>query len=631
MSLAAAVEAPPSPPGARLLGSRVVRLARRLRIPERSGGPFGINLRHHPVAVSRLTLPPPPAASAPTVPTAYMRNDAIAKILEETADLLELTGGNPYRASAFTRAARSIGNLEQSVRDRLDDGSLTEVSGIGDGMAGHIADILEGGSFDLRDELISGIPPGLMDVMRVKGLGTKRTRRLWTELDVTSLDELEEAAEEGRITTLDGFGAKTQQNILENVRRLRHYEARQRLSEAWTATQEFLRALRAVEAVDRAKPTGPLRRQREVVEQADVLVGTNDPESVEAWLREQLGDVSSGDAAAITGTLQEGVPLHVHLASPSRFGTAWWRTTGSPEHCAAFVEAYGEPGAHADEESVFGEAGLPLIPAVLRENRNELDAAARGELPALLTTDELQGCLHNHSTYSDGANTVREMAEAARNRGYSYFGICDHSQSLQIADGLSPEAVREQHAEVERLNEAFANDGDEPFQIFHGIESDVLANGSLDYGEQTLALFDFVVASIHTGFSMTKGEATQRLVRAIENPYTRILGHPTGRLLLRREGYPIDHDSIISACADHNVAIELNANPQRLDLDWRWVRSAIDRGVSISINPDAHAIREIDNTRWGVAVAQKGWLTRDHCLNAKSLDAFREWLDSGIR
>jgi DNA polymerase (family 10) len=557
-----------------------------------------------------------------------MSNDEIARVLQETADLLELTGGNPHRARAFSRAARSLSGLDDAVADRLGEGTLVDVSGIGDAMAGHVADILHGGSFALRDELLSAVPPGLMDVMQVKGLGTKRTRRLWTELDVTSLDELEQAAEADRITTLDGFGAKTQQNILENVRQLRRYNARWRLADAWTATRSFLQDLRAVDAVERAERTGSLRRRRETVEQAEVLVATAQPAAIREWVASRLDDVSR-DESGMAGRLTEGVPLHVHLTSPDRFGTAWWRTTGAPAHCSAVEETGGVSDDHADEETFYRAAGLSYVPPALREGRGEVDAAAEDTLPPLLAPDDLDGCLHNHSTYSDGAHSLREMAEAARERGFSYFGICDHSQSLRIADGLSPGEVRAQRAEVDRLNETYADGPGAPFRVFHGIESDILGDGSLDYEPEVLDLFDFVVASVHTGFSMTEAEATQRLIRAVEHPHTRILGHPTGRLLLQREGYPIDHARVIDACAEHGVALELNANPYRLDLDWRWVRRATERGVLIAINPDAHATQEIDYVKWGVAVGRKGWLTSDQCLNAKSLDAFTHWLDEG--
>lgn len=556
-----------------------------------------------------------------------MSNDDIAQVLQETADLLELTGGNPYRARAFSRAARSLQTLEGPAADRLRNETLTEVSGIGDAMAEHVADVLHGGTFPLHDELLSAVPPGLMDVLRVKGLGTKRTRRLWTELDVTSLDDLEQAAENNRITALDGFGTKTQQKILDNVRQLRRYEAKWRLPEAWSAARSFLSRARDLDAVDRAELTGALRRRRETIERVEMLVGTSRPDAVRDWMASHLDDGSSREATPIEGTLEEGIPVQVHLTSPDGFGTAWWRTTGTADHCAAFEEAHGAPTDYGDEKSLFREAGLAFIPPELREDRGEVDAAATDSLPALLTEADLHGCLHNHSTYSDGSNTLREMAEAARDRGFSYFGICDHSQSLRIAEGLSPEEVREQRAEVNRLNDTLETNTNSSFRIFHGIESDILGDGSLDYETDLLGSFDFVVASVHTGFSMTEEEATQRLVRAVEHPYTRILGHPTGRLLLRREGYPIDHARVIAACAEHGVALELNANPHRLDLDWRWVRAATERGVLVSINPDAHAVQELDYIRWGVAVGRKGWLTPDQCLNAKSLEAFVRWLE----
>ncbi len=554
-----------------------------------------------------------------------MTNKEIASVLQETADLIELTDGNPHRARAFSRAARSLGNLEDAVTDRLTDGTLTHVGGIGDAMADHVADVAETGTFPLHDELLNAIPPGLLDVMRVKGLGTKRTRRLWQELDVTSLDELETVAETDRITNLSGFGTKTQQNILENVRQLRRYDEQWRLSDAWSEASSVLGTLRALDAVQQAEPTGALRRRMETIEQIDIIVATTAPAALHDWADERF-EVSSTNDEKLTGTLPQGIPLHLHLSSPDRFGTQWWRTTGSAPHREAFESAYGTPDAHATEDSLFEAADLPVIPAELRENRGEIDAAENNALPSLLTVEDLQGCLHNHSTYSDGSASLERMAQAARSRGFSYFGICDHSQSLQIANGLSPDDLRKQHEEVQRLNEEFDDDS---FRIFHGIESDILRDGALDYEDDLLAMLDFVVASVHTGFSMTEDEATERVVRAVQNPHTRILGHPTGRLLLSRDGYPLDHARVITACAEHDVALELNANPYRLDLDWRWVQTAIEQGTLISINPDAHSTEELDNVTWGVAVGRKGWLTPEHCLNAQPLADFSDWIRNG--
>lgn len=569
---------------------------------------------------SWLFFPPPT-----TQPSRSMQNDDIAQAFRDTADLLELTAGNPHRARAFSRAARAIEGLEASAAERVQAGTLTEVSGIGAGMAEHVAELVNGGSLPLRDELMGAVPPGLMDVMKVQGLGTKRTRRLWTELGITSLDELERAAEADEITALSGFGAKTQQNILDNLRQLRRYESQWRLDDAWAATHTLLEALRPLPAVNRAAPTGALRRRCETLSRAEVLVATEAPKAVRDWLEDRLAEVALEDKA-VTGRGREGVPFRVHFTPPSHFGTAWWRTTGTEEHCAA-VSTHGEvPTACAEETALYDRLGLAYVPPALRETGEAVAAAARHALPSLITTDDLHGCLHNHSTYSDGSHSLREMAVAARARGYSYFGICDHSQSLQIANGLSPDSVRTQREEVDRLNEELAT-GPSPIRIFHGIESDILRDGSLDYEDALLERFDFIVASVHSGFSMHEDEATERLVRAIENPFTRILGHPTGRLLLRREGYPIDHATIIEACAENDVALEVNANPNRLDLDWRWIRQAADAGVLLSINPDAHSTQQIANTRWGVAVSRKGWLTPQQCLNAKPLPAFVEWLD----
>lgn len=561
-----------------------------------------------------------------------MTNKEIARALNETAQLIELTGGNPYRARALGLAARTLRGLEEPAAERLADGSLTDIDGIGDGLAAQITELLSRGSFELRDELLNAVPAGLLDVLRVKGLGTKKVRTLWDELGITTLDELEDAASAGTIEQLDGFGAKTQSKILRNVKLLRQYSTRRRFADVYHDIQPLLSALRARGAVEQSALTGALRRRMETVDTATLIVASGDLEAVQHALAEHDIETSlhegDSDAPRLDGTLPDGLPLHVWVAPPERFGTAQWRTTGSAAHCDAFIAAHGAPDDYADEARVYEAAGLPFIEPELREDQSELDAATNDALPALITEDDLHGSLHNHSTYSDGAHSLRQMAEAARGMGLSYFGICDHSQSLTIADGLPPERVRQQQTEIETLNEEFAAHDGAPFRIFSGIESDILKDGSLDYSDDVLASFDFVVASLHSGFNMSTDEATERLIRAIENPHTTMLGHATGRLLLVREGYTIDHERVIEACAEHNVAIELNANPHRLDMDWRWIRTATEQGVLISINPDAHATDELHNVRWGVEVARKGWLTAAQCLNAKSLDDFADWLDA---
>ena len=550
-----------------------------------------------------------------------MTNKAVARRLKLTADLIELTGGNPFRARAFASGARAVERLDEPLEQLVADDTLTDVQGIGKGLAADIREIVATGELAITDRLLQSLPPGLPDVLRVRGLGVKKVKTLWNDAGVTSLDELEAAAASGRLAELDGFGAKTVQNILASVEELRTYAGKAHLREAYLQAAAFRLAL--VDAGLRADLAGAVRRQCNVVEGID-LVATGPADTI-ADVLSGLGLAPTASPAAITATAPIGLPLTVWIAEPSSYGRTLFERTGSEAHLAAFRDAHGEPADVADEDEVYARAGLSPVPAPLREGGGELARAADGAFPELVSVGDLRGTVHNHSTWSDGAHTLREMADAARERGLGYFGVCDHSRSLQIAHGLSVAQLQEQRTEVDALNAEYADAGHD-FRIFAGSEVDILSDGSMDYPDDVLAGLDLVVASVHTGFRMSEDEATARLVAAVSNPYVDVLGHPTGRLLLRRAGYPVDFEAVLDACAQHGVAVELNANPWRLDLDWTVLQAATDRGVLVSINPDAHAIDGLDDVRWGVASAQKGALTAASSLTSKTADELASWL-----
>ncbi|GAB5521796.1 MAG: helix-hairpin-helix domain-containing protein [Rhodothermales bacterium] len=553
-----------------------------------------------------------------------MTNKAVARLLSDTAALIELTGGNAFRARTLSNASRQLQRLETPVQEALADGSLKAMRGFGKGIIAQIEEILVTQTLGLYDQLLGAIPAGLMDMLRVKGLGTKKVRQLWTQLGLTSLDELERAAKTGQIAELAGFGDKMQEKIIAGVQLLKRYRAQRRYAEAVALYEALAPRLLSLASVDTVHPTGSFRRKMDVVNALDVLLITQDKAQTAEALMNLLNPQPTDDGRHVAD-IDEGFQLRVALALPAEAGTQWFMTTGPEFHVHELQEIVATLPTEADETAIYAAAGWPVVLPELRDTPQ-----ATALLPPdglhLITTADLQGTLHNHSTYSDGAHSLAEMADAARAMGYAYFGICDHSRSLTVANGLSIERVYAQQDEIARLNAAYATDGGPAFQIFSGIESDILADGSLDYPDDVLATFDFVVASIHSRFNMSEAEATDRLITAIENPYTTILGHPTGRLLLSREGYPIDHARIIEACAANCVAVELNANPYRLDLDWRWIRQATEAGCLISINPDAHSIEQLELIRWGVEVARKGWLVSSQCLNAKSAHAFAAWL-----
>jgi DNA polymerase (family X) len=553
-----------------------------------------------------------------------MTNKQIARALHETSSLIELTGGNTFRARAFSSAGRTLERMEEQAVDLLENGSLEEVRGFGKGLVAQIRELVATGTFELRDELLGSIPPGVVEMLRVKGIGAKKARTVWQQRDITSIDQLEAAAETGRLSDLPGFGVKTQEKILEAVRKYQRFSSARRYASVIRELVPVLDRMKSLPGVQQLDLAGALRRSLEIVSSAEILLSGH-VEKIVAGLKELYPDAEVRAEAGVQSMVTElpdGLPLRLYVTSTPRHGSTLFRLTGSAEFTDGWLAEFDTPADDTSETSIFESAGIAYIPPELRESLDVIQVAGDDGLPSLITVEDLRGSLHNHSTYSDGAHTLTAMAEHARSMGLEYFGISDHSRTLTVANGLSVGRVQEQQKEVEELNAEYGSD----FRIFSGIESDILKDGSLDYPDDVLATFDFIVASVHSGFNMTEEEATQRIIRAVENPYTRILGHMTGRLLLTRDGYPVDHLRIIDACASNGVAIELNANPHRLDMDWRFIRNATERGVLISINPDAHSIDELHYVHWGVAVARKGWLEKAQCLNAMPRKDFERWL-----
>ena len=545
---------------------------------------------------------------------------------------MELHEENPFKIRSYQSAIYTIDQGGASL-EGLSKEQLQEIKGIGKSMAEVIISLVETGTAPALDELLSKTPEGLLEVLQIKGLGPKKIKVLWKELNITSSHELMEACQSGQVAKLKGFGEKTQQSIITAMEYQEANRGKWLYADLEPVVQALQQDLEQKFGVGNVIMTGDYARKIEILEQIDLIVETPDGKADFSLinsiptLTQQL-KISS--PFKWRGEVNDvGLRVNIHFALPSEFVRDTLLRTGSKNHLLAPVLDYPSLAVFFrsktfdSELQAYQEAGLAYIAPELREGQFEIALAKEGKLPVLLEMEDLRGSLHNHSTYSDGKHTLREMATYCQSLGYEYLGIADHSRSAFYAGGLDMERVAEQQREIDMLNRELA-----PFRIFSGIESDILVDGSLDYPDDVLASFDFVVASIHSALSMTRQKATSRLIKAIENPYTTILGHPTGRLLLRRDGYPIDHQAIIDACAASDVVIEINANPWRLDLDWRWIRYAIEKGVRLSINPDAHEKEAYADMRYGVMVARKGGLTRDMTLNALSADALGIYFDA---
>ena len=487
----------------------------------------------------------------------------------------------------------------------MQSGALAEVDGIGKATLEIVRELLTRGRSSVLDELREEVAPGLVEMLRIPGLGVQKVRQIHEHLHITTLAELEEAAHDGRLAAIPRFGVKTAENVLKGIAFLKRTSEFRLFHHARAEAVAVQRALGALPGVQRVEIAGSVRRRREVIRDLDFVVvqaGTGTPET----LVEQLGDAPGVD---------------VVLTSPDDFGLAWVRATGAAAHWDELrARGLDTAGRFPDEESVYRALGLAWIPPELREGAGECDAAAAGTLPRLIEPGEVKGFAHCHSNYSDGTTTIAEWAEAAKEAGYAWVGLSDHSQSAPFAMGLRLEAIGRQHAEIDRVNAQVPG-----VRILKGVESDILADGRLDYDSATLDRFEFVIGSIHSRFGLTEAEMTQRVLTAMDDPHLTILGHPTGRLLLSREPYPLDFEAVFRRAAERGIAIEVNADPHRLDLDWRLVRRARELGVVFAVGPDAHLLAGMANMEIGLGVARKGWLQAADVLNTLGADEFLEF------
>ncbi|MBD2703235.1 DNA polymerase/3'-5' exonuclease PolX [Spirosoma sp. BT702] len=567
-----------------------------------------------------------------------MTNTEIVDLLELTGRLMELHDRDAFKTRSYQTAAF---NLDKSTADlaNLPVEELIKLQGVGKSVAQKIREIADTGRLTELDELLAQTPEGVLDMFRIKGLGVKKIRTLWRELGIDNLGELQRAGENGEIAKIKGFGGSTQEKILAALEFLQEQQGKVRMDKAAMIANLLQEEL--AKHFDRVEISGQVRRKAQEVDRIQLLVQTSDPLSAMLNLN-NLPTLTQNEAESSPFIwrgrfMNFDVEVELRLYPAEQMNRQLFIQTAAEPHLqqvgnggaslleVAYTSVVSElaEGATEDvEQAIYARAGLPYIVPEMREDDFAFRWASRHQTDELVTWNDLRGTLHNHSTWSDGKQSVADMAAYCQELGLTYFGIADHSKTATYANGLDVERVQQQQVEIDKLNEGFGT----TFRIFKGIESDILGDGSLDYDDATLATFDYVVASVHQTLTMSLEKATTRLLRAIENPYTTILGHPTGRLLLAREGYPIDHRAIIDACAEHNVVIEINASPYRLDIDWRWIDYAMQQGVKLSINPDAHDLAGLLDMHYGVAIGRKGGLTKAMTFNTLTLEEMTTFL-----
>src|SRR4051812_4593126 len=572
-----------------------------------------------------------------------MDKDQVAQLLVEISVLLELKGENPFKARAYTNAARALEGLSEPLDKLIRDNRLDEIKGIGDAIQKKVLELVSTGRLPYYEELKSSVPAGLVALLQIPGLGPKKVKALYDQLQISSVEQLEAACNDCKVAELDGFGEKTQSKILEGIQFRRTYASRHLLCDAVVASEPLVEALRSHAGVIRGSSAGSVRRCKEIIGDIDFLASTANPGPVlDFFIRqpEVLSVSASGDTKASV-ILKGGIQADLRVVTDTEFPFALAYFTGSKEHNIVMRQRAIQRGLRLNEyglfrsteetrdpkllvpcrseEEIFQALDLTYIPPELREDQGEFQAAEKGEIPALLEWTDLRGSLHNHSNWSDGRNTLEDIAAYMRELGCGYWAITDHSRSSVQTNGLLPERLREQLVKIREINQGFEDEGDE-FRLLTGSEVDILVEGKLDFEDALLGELDVVIASVHQGSTQNEAEMTQRLIRAAENRYVHMLGHLTGRLLLEREGYKVNQRAVIDACAETGTWIELNASPYRFEMDWRLWSYAKSKGVKCVINCDAHRNEHASFLRLGAGIARKGWLEKRDVINTLPLD-----------
>ena len=578
-----------------------------------------------------------------------MDKEQVAEILVNIATLLDLKGENPFKSRAYVNAARALEEMSEPLDKVIAEERLDQVNGIGESIQKKICELITTGKLAYYEELSAATPPGLVAMLDIPGVGPKKIKVLHDELGIETVEQLEQACKEGKVAKLKGFGEKTQANICAGINRRRAYASRHLISDALPLAESLLEALRAHPDVVRCSSAGSLRRHREIIGDIDLLASSKTPAKVLDFFAQQSGIlnvIAKGETKASV-LLEGGIQSDLRVVSDAEFPFALMYFTGSKEHNIVMRQRAIERGLRLNEyglfrsktetrdpklllvckteEEVFEKLGLHSVPPEMREDMGEFELAEKGPLPRLIEWTDLKGSLHNHSTWSDGHQRPEEIARAMRELGLAYWGITDHSKASFQANGLDAVRLRQELLEIKQINDGLAKDGTD-FRLLSGVEVDILKDGKLDLPDDLLAELDMVVASIHQSFSQTEAETTRRLIGAAENPYVHCLGHLTGRLLLEREPYKVNHHAVIDACAATGTWIELNASPYRFDMDWRFWPYAKSKGVKCVINCDGHRFEHAGFLRLGAGIARKGWLTKEDVINTLPLEKLRNEL-----